>query len=139
MQRRQNAAADAAQSISTLLMLRRIAGSIALGLVLIGAAPGADAQVVVSVAATDAEAGESPADNGQFTVSRVGNTIAAVTVFYEVSGSATAGADYAALSGNVSLGLLQSTATIAVTVTGDDKLFEGDETVTIRLLSSSSV
>lgn len=121
--------------------VRSIASSIAVFFVLLAAAPMASAQqVVVSVTASDADASETPPDNGQFIVSREsGSSLQPVTVFYVVFGTATAGADYAALAGNVTLGLLQSEAAIAVNVTGDDGLFEGDEFVSIRLLESSSV
>jgi hypothetical protein len=115
-----------------------VPASIALAFVLIAAAPAAGAQTV-SIDATDAGASESPADNGQFTVTRTDSSIVGFTVFYDVTGSATAGADYAALSGSVSFSLFQTTATITVNVTGDDGLFEGDETVTVRLKESGSV
>src|SRR5690606_13105976 len=99
------------------------AAALAFGLVAM--APAANAQVTVSVAASDAEAGESPPNNGQFTVSRTGgNPIQGFTVFYEVFGTATSGADFTALSGSVSFGLFQNTANIAVNVTGDDGVFE---------------
>ncbi len=98
------------------------------------AVPVAQAQVDVSVAASDPDAGESPADNGQFRVRRVGgSTFTAVTIAYTVSGTATPGDDYTPLSGSVSLRLLQSDAVITVEVPGDDGVFEGDETVTITL------
>ena len=135
-----NVAADASLSRCAWVKARTIAAAVGLASVLIAAAPAASAQVVAAIAATDAEASESPPDSGQFTVTRTGGDPSqAFTVFYQVSGSATPGADYSALSGTVSFGLLQTTAVITVAVTGDDGLFEGNETVTIRLLESSSV
>ncbi|HET6628564.1 MAG TPA: Calx-beta domain-containing protein [Woeseiaceae bacterium] len=95
---------------------------------------GGAAEVVVSVTATDNSAAESPNDGGQFTVARVGGDLErAVTVNYSVSGSATAGDDYAALSGSVSLQAGVPEASIPVSVPGDDNIFEGDETVTVTL------
>ena len=140
MQRRQNVASDASPILRTWPAIRSVICAVALASGLVAIAPAANAQVTVSVAATDAEAGESPPNNGQFTVSRTGgNSIQGFTVFYEVFGTATSGADFIALSGSVSFGIFQNTATIPVNVTGDDGVFEGEETVSIRLLPSSTV
>ena len=139
MQPRKIPADDASAPAGTRFRLWTIFASIGLVFALMAVSPTAGAQATVSVAATDAEAGETPPDNGQFTVSRTGTTFLPFTVFYEVTGTATAGADYTALSGNVSFSTFQTTANIPVNVTGDDGLFEGDETVTVRLLPSSSV
>jgi hypothetical protein len=100
---------------------------------LMAASPTADAQGTVSVAATDPEAAESPPDNGLFTVTRSGIPLLPLTVSYSVTGTATPGADYTALSESVTFSPSQTTATIPVNVTGNDGLFEGDETVTITL------
>jgi hypothetical protein len=98
------------------------------------AAPAARAQVEVSVSASDASAGESPPDNGEFRIRRVGgSTFTAVTVAYTVSGTASPGDDYTPLSGSVTLGLLQTDAAITVQVPGNDDVFEGDETVIVTL------
>jgi hypothetical protein len=106
----------------------------------VAAMPIASAQVNLSVSASDAEAGETPANNGEFTVSRSGgNLISAVTVTYTVSGTATPGSDYTALSGSVTLGLFATFATIPVNVLGNDGLFEGDEFVAIRLLPGAGI
>ncbi len=95
---------------------------------------GGPAEVVVSVTASDPDAAETPADAGQFTVARTGgDPERAVTIAYSVSGSASPGDDYAALSGSVSLDAGVQEAAIPVNVTGDDNLLEGDETVTITL------
>jgi len=135
---RKIAADNASRSAHTRFRLWTGPASIALTFVLIAAAPAAGAQTV-SIDATDPEASESPANNGQFTVTRTDSSIIGFTVFYDVTGTATEGADYAALSGSVSFTLFQSTATITVNVTGDDGLFEGDETVTVTLRESGSV
>jgi hypothetical protein len=108
---------------------------LAVGFASFAVAPAASAQVTVSVAATDGAAGESPPDNGLFTVNRSGGLpLPPLTVFYEVFGTATSGADFAALSGSVTVASLQTSATIPVNVPGGDGLFEGEETVSIRLL-----
>ncbi len=92
------------------------------------------AEVVVSVSASDDSAAETPNDAGAFTVRRVGgDPERAVTIAYSVSGSATPGDDYAALSGSISLGLGVQEAPIAINVPGNDNVFEGDETVIVTL------
>jgi hypothetical protein len=71
----------------------------------------------VSIVATDAAAGETPTNNGQFTVSLDGGltTAADLVVTYGVSGSATPTADYAALSGTVTIAAGTGSAVINVT------------------------
>lgn len=92
------------------------------------------ATVVVSLSSPDETASETPADQAQFLISRLaGSTPQAATIFYRVSGTATAGADYAALGGFASLAANQDTVSVFVNVQGDDGLFEGDETVTLTL------
>jgi hypothetical protein len=104
-------------------------------MVLLAVAPLASAQITVSITASDPAAAESPANGGQFVVSRDGGSpFATPRVDYEVSGTATNGEDYARLSGSVQFGLFQRDATIPVNVSGDDGLFEGAETVVVTLL-----
>jgi len=105
-------------------------------LFLVLAAPAAHAQteVELSVSASDPEAAESPPDNGQFTVSRTGgDLVRSVTIAYTVSGTAEGGADYAALDGMLTLNQFQAEATIPIIVSGDDALFEGEETAVVTL------
>lgn len=110
--------------------VRSLAGTLAL----LAFSSTAFAQVVVSIEASDDTAGETPADNGEFTVRRVGgDAFADVTVRYSVSGTAREGDDYERLAGEVRLRLLQRSATIDIEVPGDDGVFEGDETVVITL------
>jgi hypothetical protein len=91
---------------------------------------------VVAITAPDASAGE-PANNGSFTVSRTGGTAGNLLVYYSTSGStASAGADYAALSGYVYILSGQSSVSILVDVV-DDSAVESSETV--RLTISSNV
>ncbi len=116
------------------------AGWLGLSLLLLGAALPADAQVVVSINATDDSARESPPDSGEFVVTRDGgNVITPATVNYTISGTATGGEDYTALPGSVTLNFFQRQATIPVNVTGNDGVFEGDETVTVTLQESPGV
>ena len=85
----------------------------------------------VTVNATTASATEGGAA-GAFTVSRSGNTLFPLTVFYTVGGSATAGDDYMALAGSAVIAAGSQTATLAVGPI-DDGLVEPDETVIVTL------
>ena len=79
---------------------RSLATRVLSGLILLAVAPLASAQITVSIAASDASASESPEDGAEFVVSRSGGSpFATPAVDYAVSGTATNGEDYAALSG----------------------------------------
>jgi hypothetical protein len=75
----------------------------------------------ISVNATDADAGE-PSNDGTFTVnlSATNNTGSAITVTYNVTGTATNGADYQNLGGSVQVSNGSSSAQIPVNVTNDN-------------------
>ena len=90
----------------------------------------------VSILANDAAAGE-PANNGQFTVSLSAPSSTDTVISYTVGGTATAGADYTALTGSVTILAGQLSALIDVTVL-NDILVEGNETVTVTLNSITS-
>ena len=74
---------------------------------------------------------------GVFTVTRTGSTAAALTVSYTVGGTATAGSDYTALSGSVTIAAGAGSATIAVTPQNDTAV-EADETVVATLSASAA-
>ncbi len=88
----------------------------------------------VTVSSRNATATEPGADTGSFSFTRTGSTTSVLRVNYAISGSATAGSDYAALSGRVEIPIGAATAHVVLTAL-DDSLFEGDETVTVTLLS----
>jgi subtilisin-like proprotein convertase family protein len=67
----------------------------------------------VTIAATTPQA-IFPSQNGQFTVTRVGDLTNPLTVSYTVGGTATGGVDYTALSGTVTILAGQASATISV-------------------------
>lgn len=90
----------------------------------------------VSVTATDSNGSEPGVNTGTFTLTRTGDTTAAITVGYGVGGTATAGSDYTALSGSVAMGVGASTSTITVTPL-DDLLDESRETVVVTLVAGS--
>ena len=89
---------------------------------------------VVSISPTDLLAKEAGLDPAAFTVTRTGNTSAALTVQYGVTGKATPGADYVALSGTITIPAGATTALITVTPL-DDALVESNETVIVNLLA----
>ncbi|HEX7062171.1 MAG TPA: Calx-beta domain-containing protein [Woeseiaceae bacterium] len=113
--------------------LRGILHLVGLAAGLFAAAP-AFAQTIVTIEVADGEAAETPADPARFVVRRSGgDLLRSVRVPLEISGSATEGADYAPLPHVVVLNLGAQSLAIDVTVSGDDGLFEGDETVTVTL------
>ena len=90
----------------------------------------------VSITATDPTATEAGPTTGLFTVSRTGSTVSPLPVNYTVSGTATVGTDYQALSGSVTIPAGSTLTTITVTPI-DDSLVEPDETVTVTLSLST--
>jgi subtilase family serine protease len=90
------------------------------------------ALTVVSIAATTASAFEAGPSPGTFTISRTGEVSRDLVVDYTVTGTATPGTDYAALSGQATIPA--GVASVAISVTPiDDPLFEPDETVTVTI------
>lgn len=72
-----------------------------------------------------------------FYFSRTGSLTNALTVTYTVAGSATAGSDYAALSGTVTIPAGSAGVAEAVTLL-DDSLVEGTETVEVTVVENST-
>ncbi|MSQ24531.1 MAG: hypothetical protein EXR58_08330 [Chloroflexi bacterium] len=95
----------------------------------------ADTLPVVSIRASDRTASEPGTNPGAFTVTRTGDTRTSLTVGYTVSGTATTGVDYTALSGSVVIPAGARTATILVTPL-DDLTIERPETVVVALATS---
>ncbi|HSY17071.1 MAG TPA: Calx-beta domain-containing protein [Candidatus Acidoferrales bacterium] len=89
--------------------------------------------MTVTVSAT-ADAAE-PSTAGQFTVKRDGDLTAWLIVNYNVSGTASNGVDYEALSGTVTIPAGEASATISVSPI-DDALLEGDETVIVSITNT---
>ncbi|ETX13162.1 hypothetical protein OCH239_13095 [Roseivivax halodurans JCM 10272] len=76
--------------------------------------------------------GAEPGTDGQFLVSLEDAVAVDTTFTYAISGSATNGTDYTALTGTVTIAAGQSSVQIDIDVLDDD-VFEGDETVEITL------
>jgi alpha-tubulin suppressor-like RCC1 family protein len=90
----------------------------------------------VSLSVSDGYAVEPGTDKGSFTVSRSGGSnVAALTVNYTVTGTATAGTDYTALAGSVTISAGASSAAISVAPL-NDTLAEGLETVVVTLTAN---
>ncbi|HVI49040.1 MAG TPA: Calx-beta domain-containing protein [Chitinophaga sp.] len=83
--------------------------------------------------------GAEPATNGSFTISLPAGITSSedITINYTIAGTATAGADYTALTGTVMIPAGQNSITIPVTV-NDDKIIEGTETVILTQTNASS-
>lgn len=95
----------------------------------------------VTITATDPSATENSSDGGEFTVSlsATNNAPNPVAVNYSVGGSATAGTDYAPLSGQVEIPVGADSAIINVDTSGyDDPDFEGNESVIVTLTSTNN-
>ena len=95
----------------------------------------ADDEIGVTIAATDALAGE-PADNGTFTVTRLGGTSGALLVNLTVSGSATSDADYVAIPATVTIADGQPSAAVPLTIINDPSA-DPAETVTLTVAAGA--
>ena len=90
----------------------------------------------VTIMASDSKATEG-GDSGSFTITRTGSTQASLSVSYSLSGTATPGSDYQALSGLATIPAGASSTTIDV-IPISDAANEPEETVTITLTPQSS-
>ena len=91
----------------------------------------------VTVAATDASASETGPDTGTFTITRTGDTAAALPVYFDVTGTAIYGSDYqpTGLSATIPAGAASTTVTITPIV---DAIPEVSETVILTLAPAVS-
>ncbi len=91
--------------------------------------------LLVGVTATATNANEQGPVNGQFTITRSGDTSGSLTVNYTVGGTAAGGSDYTALPGLFTFlpGATSTNITVAVT---DDAVAELTETVILTISSS---
>ena len=87
---------------------------------------------VASIVATDPTANESGLAIGFYTITLSQNATTDITVNYTVTGSATSGSDYVALSGSVVVSNGTNSATVNVTPI-DDALDENTETIIATL------
>lgn len=90
---------------------------------------------VVSVTATTNTALEGLANPAVFTISRTGDTAAPLTVNYALSGTATAGTDFVALSGSVDIPGGSASANVEITPL-DDTVVESLEIATLTIATA---
>lgn len=83
-----------------------------------------------------AEGGAGASTTIAFSVSSAVGGASSTVVSYTVSGTASAGSDYSALSGTVTFGVGETTQTIELAVSGDATC-ETDETVIVTLTTTS--
>ena len=95
-----------------------------------------DEVALLSIVANDATASE-PTDHGQFTVSLTKAADQDTVVSYLVTGTADAGTDFVALTGNITIEAGNSDATIDLSVVDDD-LLEDAENITLTLSTIDS-
>ncbi|MFN6567748.1 ELWxxDGT repeat protein [Dendronalium sp. ChiSLP03b] len=90
------------------------------------------ASPIVSITALDANAAETGNDPAVFRISRTGDTNNALTVKYNVDGTATNGQDYNQLNGSITIAAGQSFVDLSITPLADT-FPEDSEAVTITL------
>lgn len=98
--------------------------------------PGADGLPLVQVSASDDYAVEG-VDRGVFTFSRAGSLDAALTVRFSVSGTASAGVDYASLGGSVTIPAGAQQVSLPLTALADG-LNEAEESVVLNLAADAA-
>jgi hypothetical protein len=91
----------------------------------------------LSVAASTASTNENSGDSALFTISRTGSTAAPLTVNYLIGGSAVGGDDYDAVGASVIIPAGSTSVQVQI-LPKDDGVQEGDESVTLTLLSDVS-
>jgi hypothetical protein len=112
--------------------------TIALFAVFMFALPARAARVAgVSVTAVDSSASENAQDTGSFVFKRDCCTTAPLTVYYKIAGTAVNGTDYTSLPLNVTIPAAASAVTLNI-VPVDDLIIEGNETVTVTIISNSA-
>ncbi len=92
---------------------------------------------VVTVTSTNHPFAYEGGGNGEFLFTRSGATTNALTVLFTVTGTASNGGDYTAITNGVTIPFGQSSATVSIAPV-DDALIEGDETVIISLTEGSN-
>jgi subtilisin-like proprotein convertase family protein len=90
----------------------------------------------VNITATQPNASESGTP-GEFTVTRTGNSKNALTVNYQIAGTATNGDDYQSLTGTVVIPAGETSTTIDINAI-KDSVVEEDETIEITLSEEST-
>jgi hypothetical protein len=87
---------------------------------------------IATIVASDSSASENPLDSGRFTIILNKVVTANTVVNYTVSGTATSGSDFTALSGTITINSGLNSANITLTPI-NDVLSEGAESVSLTL------
>lgn len=95
-----------------------------------------DDRSTVSIVANDKDASETAGNPGQFTVTRTAPTTSSLTVTLSLSGTATSGSDYTAISTSLIFNANEASKTINVAPV-DDLVTEGDETVIVQIAAGN--
>jgi subtilase family serine protease/subtilisin family serine protease len=104
---------------------------------LVDRSPSVQGPPVVRASGVDGTATEAGPTGGAVRFTRGGDVSSPLTVYYTVGGTATAGSDYVALPGRVTIPEGVADVTIAVDAL-DDPSIESDETVVVTLASDAS-
>jgi Calx-beta domain/PKD domain len=96
-----------------------------------------DDRSIVSIAANDAVASETPGNPGQFTLTRTAPITSTLAVTIALSGSATNTTDYTTVSTTVNFTANSATAVVNITPVNDTAI-EGEELVTVTVASGST-
>lgn len=91
----------------------------------------------VSIAATTPTASETGPSNGVFTISRDGPTNSALTVYFSVTGTASAGTDYTSLGSSIVIAANRVSTNLLVRPI-NDSLTEGVEYVVVSLQTNAN-
>ncbi len=86
----------------------------------------------VTVSASPLSVDENGTNSIAYTFTRVGDDSQALTVTYDVGGTATPGDDYAALAGTVTIAAGSSSASVVIDPNDDDRV-EPDETIVVTV------
>lgn len=90
----------------------------------------------INVSATDNVLAEDGLDRGNFQISRTGGTYGDLIVNISMSGTATPGADYVALSSSVVIPAGQTSVDVAL-IGLEDQIGEGDESIILTIASGA--
>ncbi len=90
----------------------------------------------ISVTTNDSTASEAAGNTGLFTISRTGSKTGSLTIWFAMSGSASAGADYRDPGVSVVIAAGSSQATVSIEPLPDG-LVEGSETAVLSLLAQA--
>ena len=99
-----------------------------------------EAPILVTIAATDANAAEAGQNSGTFRISRTGGTTNSLTVNYTIAtgaGQATSGDYTPTLTGSVVIPIGQSFVDVTLTPVDDALVETGGETVTLNLTDAA--